>query len=192
MNYAQLKASIASWAARPDVPIADVVAMAEGEIRRAVRVQAQEKLATGSLVGGAFAIPVDFLDSRQMLVGGERASYITPEEYQLEQEASSTLKRFARIGASFCFVGGTTQAYSLLYRAAFAPLSADADTNWVLTNAPDVYLYGCLKHAAIWAKDASAAQGYDAVFVGAVERLNATDRASMYAGPLVARVRGAV
>lgn len=188
MNYAQLKTAITTWINRSDVPTADVVALAEAEIRRDVRVMAMEGITSGSLSSGSFAVPADFLESRQLLIGGKRHDFIPPERYQLEHEMQSTARYFTRIGGSFYVVNGGSGSYSLLYSAAFASLSADSDTNWVLTNAQDVYLFCALKHAAVWAKDAAAAQGYDAMYQAAVSKLNSSDRASRFAGALSARV----
>ena len=188
MNYAQLKAAITTWINRSDVPTADVVALAEAEIRRDVRVMAMEGITSGSLSSGSFAVPADFLGARQLLIGGRRHDFIPPERYQHEQEMQSTARYFTRIGGSFYVVNGGSGSYSLLYSAAFASLSANSETNWVLTNAQDVYLLCALKHAAVWAKDAAAAQGYDAMYQAAVSKLNSSDRASRFAGALSARV----
>lgn len=189
MNYGQLKTKIASWINRSDVPLSDVVELAEAEIARDVRVMALEGIVTGSLVGGRFDVPADFLSARQMLIGGKLYTFVSPEMYQREQECVSSARYFTRIADEFLIVGGGTDAYSLTYSAKFAALSADGDTNWLLTNAKDVYLYGALKHAAIWARDVTAAQGYQSVYDAAVARVNASDKGSRFAGSLTVRPR---
>ncbi len=189
MNYGELKTAVTTWINRSDVPTTDVVALAEAEIRRDVRVIAQETTVTGSLSSGRFAVPADFLDSRQLLIGGKVYAFVPPETYQIEQEMQTTARYFTRIGGYFYVVHGDAEAYSLLYFAAFPALSADADTNWVLTNAQDVYLFGALKHAAVWAKDAAAAQGYEGLYQAAVAKLNGADKASRFAGTLTVRPR---
>lgn len=189
MNYGQLKAAVIAWINRGDVPAADVVTLAEAEIRRDVRVIAQEHSVTGSLSSGQIAVPDDFIDSRQLVVGGYVHTFIPPEQYQLEQEMQSRARYFTRIGSALLVVNGTDQTYSLVYVAAFPALADDADTNWLLTNAHDVYLFSALKHAAIWAKDAASAQGYQAVYDQAVSRINGADKASRFAGTLTVRPR---
>lgn len=189
MNYGELKTAVTTWINRSDVPTADVVALAEAEIRRDVRVIAQENTVTGSLVSGRFAVPADFLDSRQLLIGGKVYAFVPPETYQMEQEMQSTARYFTRIGGYFYVVHGDAEAYSLLYVAAFPALSAESDTNWVLTNAKDAYLFCALKHAAVWAKDATAAQGYESMYQAAVAKLNGADKASRFAGTLTVRPR---
>ena len=189
MNYGQLKTAITSWASRSDVVAADMVALAEAEIRRDVRVMAQESLVAGSLVAGRFAVPDDFLDSRQVLIGGKVYDFVSPEQYQREQESQTSFRYFTRIGGYFYVVHGDAESYSLLYSTEFPALSDDSDTNWLLTKAHDVYLFCALKHAAIWLKDSASAQGYASVYDAAVAKVNGADKAARFAGQLTVRPR---
>jgi hypothetical protein len=191
MNYGQLKTAIASWvnhgAATASIP--DFVDLAEAEIRRDVRVMAMESLASGSLAAGVVALPTGYLDARQFVVNGLPCDYITPEEYQTQTYQQSRQNVYTRIGSSLYVINGGTQTYSLIYRASFAALSADADTNWLLTNAPDVYLFCALKHAAIFLKDAAAAQGYEGLYQAARSKTTSADSAGAVSGPMRMRAR---
>lgn len=191
MNYAQLKASVANWINRTDInaDIETIVDLAEAEIRRDVRVMAMEAFTTGTLTGGTLALPANFLESRQLLIGSTPYEYVTPERYQIEVSLSSSLKMYTRIGMSLYVLGGGTSAYSLLSYGAFAALAADGDTNWLLTNAPDVYLWQCLKQAGIYVKDQAAAEGYAGLYTAAKDALNGTDKAARISGPLTIRPR---
>lgn len=189
MNYGELKAAVTAWINRSDVPAVDMVSLAEAEIRRDVRVIAQENVLTGSLSSGRFAVPADFLESRQLTVGGKVYNFVPPEQYQIEQEMQSKARYFTRIGGFMYVVHGDAEDFSLIYVAAFPQLVSDTDTNWVLTNAHDVYLFCALKHAAIWSKDVEAAQAYQSVYGSAVSRVNGADRGSRYVGTLTVRPR---
>jgi hypothetical protein len=63
----------------------------------------------------------------------------------------------------------------LAYYKTLPALSADADTNWLLTKAPDSYLYGALLQAAPYLKDTAETslwlQAHDMV-VGELETDN--------------------
>ncbi len=191
MNYGQLKASIASWlnhgAATSSIP--DFVTLAEGVIRRDVRVSDMESLVTGSLVAGALDLPANYLDARRLVVNGLPCDYVTPEEFQDQTFQQSRENVYTRIGSSLYVINGDTSTYSLIYRGAYDALADDADTNWVLTNAPDVYLFAALKFGAIFLKDAPAAQGYDTVYEGAKNKTNGSDSAGRVSGPMRMRPR---
>ena len=191
MNYGELKTAVPNWLANSTVTpvIGDVVRLAVAVIDRDVRVRAMEKAVTGTLVDGVAALPADYLESRNLVINGEVYDYITPERYQLEQSRGGVFKHFTAVGLSLYVVGGGSGAYTLTYVASFPALTADTDTNWLLTNAPDVHLYACLKQAAVFVKDAAAAQGYEALYQDAKNKVNSSDRASRFNG--MTSVRGA-
>ena len=63
----------------------------------------------------------------------------------------------------------------VLYWKAFDAMSLDADTDWVLTNAPNIYLDGILMEAARYYKDAGLFETAKAAFIDGVAMLNAYD-----------------
>ena len=66
-----------------------------------------------------------------------------------------------------------------------------ADTNWIMQNAPSLYLNGCLMQAAIYVGDTDAAKLYGALYIGAVSALNRRRKTELAAASNVKmRVRG--
>lgn len=192
MTHLELKTAIAGWINHSAVTgvMSTLVTLAEAQLRRDVRVSAMESLVTGSLSGGSVALPSRFVDARRLLVDGHVYNYITPEHYQDELDANSQERLFTVMGGSIYAVAASTEAYSLLCHRWFEPLSGDSDTNWVLTNASDVYLWQGLKQAAIYMKDAAAAQGYEALYQQSLASMNSMDKAGRTAGTLTIRSRG--
>ena len=178
-TYGDLKTAIANQLARSDLTtaIVDFVALAEADIRRDVRIQDMETLVTGTLTGETLAFPTRFVSARRLAVAGDVYTFETPEVYQVESDAGNTsLKIYTIIGTNFYILGGTSgAAYSLIYMASFAAFSSNSDTNSLLTNHPDVYLYGACKHAAIYLKDDTDAAKYAGAYQAAVSRVNARD-----------------
>lgn len=56
----------------------------------------------------------------------------------------------------------------ITYKLAVPALTAGAPTNWVLSVAPDVYLYGTAQHAVIFNGDATSAKAYVGAYQQAV------------------------
>ena len=140
-NYGELKTAIAAWLNKSNLTsvIPDFIAMAELDMRRDLRLAVMETLATGTLSGETLAHPDRFVEARRLVVGDDVYAYRTPEEYQLL--ADSSQKVFTSIGQSIYILGGTAgDDYSLIYKAGLAALTGDGNTNWILTNAPDIYL----------------------------------------------------
>jgi hypothetical protein len=79
--------------------------------------------------------------------------------------------------------------YTIIYTGVVTPaiMTANADTNRMLTTFPALYLYSALRHAAIWAQDIELAQVYTAAYEGEALRVTKADRTSRYSGPLASR-----
>ena len=188
-TYAELKAAIATQIARSDLttPIVDFVTLVEADIRRDVRIQEMESLATGSLTGETLAFPTRFVLARRLAIAGKVYTYETPQVYRVESDAGSTVRIFTTIGTNLYILGGASgTAYSLLYLASFAAFSGSTDTNALLANAPDVYLYGACKHASIYLKDDADAAKYAGAYQAAVSQVNGRDAQKKASGSALA------
>lgn len=179
MNYGELKTQIGDFHNHSSVTskVGDFVTLASASIRRDVRVSAMESLTTGTLSSGVLTLPSGYLDARQLVVGGNPYEYVTSDQYQIETSDNTQEWHYTRIGNTLRVVSGGSSSYSLLYYDDFADFSADTDTNWVLTYAPDVYLFCALKFAAVYMKDANAASGYEALYQDAKNKANGADKA---------------
>lgn len=152
-TFDELKTAAASWLHRADLTsqIPDFITLAEAKLNRQLRLRAQETTATGT-VSATVALPTSFIGMRSLTVsaGGKSypLTYITPELLASEtgQPTSYTI-----VGDSIKFQNSTTgYTYTLVYYVPFAALSAGV--NWLITNAPDVYLYSTLLEAAPYMK----------------------------------------
>lgn len=186
-TYGELKTAVADWLKRSDLTsnIPTFVGLAEANIRRDVRVRAMEQEATGTLTAVTLALPTRFLEARRVILGTTVQDYVTPNEWY-GLRASST-DQYTILGESFHFQ--KLANYAIRYWQAFASLSADGDTNWLLTNAPDVYLWASLEQAAIFIRDDSMAALSRAQYQNALARLNATEQRARFGGPLAVRPR---
>lgn len=192
-SYATLKTDVAGWLNRTNLTskLGDFVQIAESNIRRDLEVRTQELIATGSLTGETLAFPTRYSELRRLKVGDRLCRYLTPEHYALKdfQNAGAPARWYTIIGESFYILdGAATDTYELVYSQWFASLSADGDTNWVLTNAPDVYLWGSCFAGAVYLKDVNAAAGYKGLYDAAVKALKDKEKAAKWAGvPMMIR-----
>lgn len=90
------------------------------------------------------------------------------------------------------------QAHTFLLRYHKKLDIASDSTNWLLSNYPNAYLYGSLKHAAVLLQDYNAAQGYGTLYEDIIRKIRNAElanlsRATLTVDPalLVASVRGA-
>jgi hypothetical protein len=72
----------------------------------------------------------------------------------------------------------------ILYRANIPAITSDNATNWLLTLAPDLYLYGALLESAAYNKDDARLSVWGTAFQTCLEQLNIHgDRQSSNSGP---------
>jgi hypothetical protein len=190
-NFGDLKTEIASWLNRSDftdAQLAKFVMLGESDIRNDIDTRENELLATGTMTGDGFTAPSGYLSTRTLVVDGDNVEYLTPEQYAAQVSAEITSGYFTLNGNTFSVLGGDGKAYELLYRSTIAALSLDADSNWILANAPEVYLWCGCKYGSAFLKDAEAAMLYGKLYDDAMRKLNRRERQSRVGGSLRVRV----
>ena len=185
LDYGELKTAVAAWIKRADLTsvIPTFIALAESDITNDVRCRAMELRAGITLAGETQPHPDGLIEVRQLVIGGEEYEYVTPQVYEANTDARRRI--FTSVGQSFLINGGASgDVGTLVYRAGFAALAQDADTNWLLTNHPEVYLWAALRHACIYTLDDAGRASYAQLYAGAVERLNRREAMNSHSGPM--------
>lgn len=180
---------IASWLNRSDLTDAQIdlfITAAEADIRNDLTVRESEQAVTGVVVSGEFSAPADYLFARVVTVDDHVLEYVAPDRFASLQDAENTGRFYTIRGTTFRVLTG--DAYSLTYMGGIAALVSDADVNWVLTNAPDVYLWAGCKYGSVFLRDPEAASGYGQLYQSAALRLNNLETRARFGGPMVVRV----
>lgn len=171
-NYADLQASIGQWLARADLAAAapDLIQLAEVRIGRDLQRMQHRRLmatATGTLTAGAAALPSDFATVRSVVVPWGADSLPLPplDSTQQAQEPSTPLGYWID-GNTLRIVGGGDSAYTLNYWQRLPSLSVA--TNWLIGEAPDLYLYATLLEAAPYLKNDSRIPVWQAGYTAAI------------------------
>jgi len=141
-----------------------------------------EVIVTDTAVVGSdlVALPAGHIESRSLRISFDgiesRLSYRTPATMIFTQ-GQGTPQFYTIIGESIQFDIASEFAYvvTFQYLQGVIPLTKSNDTNNVLTKYPNLYLYGCLKQAFIWADDDDKAVKYAALFFAAIKSANTTE-----------------
>ncbi len=186
-DYAALKLQIADWLNRTDLTdvIPEFVRLAESRIRTDLKIRVQELVETGTLTGETLALPTQLNEVRRLVVRDRELAYLTPEQYQRlnRLSVSSPARYYTIIGESFYILGGRDgDDYVLTYWEWFDYFVLDTDTNWLLLNAPDVYLWASLEAGALYLKDYPASADFRARYEAAVKRVQDREKDMRYSG----------
>jgi len=158
-NYTELNTAVANWLDRSDLSarIPEFIGLCEARFNRSLRIRAMETLDTSvSTVADTktIALPTGYVQMRDIHITGDplvQLQYVTPEIMNRIHAGSVSGRPevYTIIGENIV-LGPTPDAVystSMLYYKTFDALSDSSPTNWVITNAPDVYLYGTLLEA---------------------------------------------
>ena len=163
-TYAELQSSIADWLLRDDLTsvIPTFISLAEAKFNRRIRDYRMVKRATAQVDTAYFAIPSDWQEKVRFQINTSPITtleYVTPDQAAEEKRLYKSSGRpafFTMIGDEFQIVPAPDSTYNaeLTYYSKIPALSASNTSNWLLTKAPDIYLYGALMEAAPYLDDA--------------------------------------
>lgn len=202
-TYQNLKAEIISWSHRDDLAlkIDTFIDMAESKMLanedEPLQLRSEETLVafSTSITDRFAALPTGYQSARKLriqIVDGESHELRFRTPGQLNIKSSTGLPHFFTITDQIEFDRVSDQVYAgeIQYYQDFTPLSTAAPTNDVLTNHPNIYLFG-----ALWAlksftnEPQSAADNYNK-FIQAIRGANNKDRLGRYGPAPVMRVEG--
>lgn len=202
-NFSNLKADIQRRSKRNDVSDADVegyIQQAEAEMynneHAPLRIRAMEsrQRASASTSSRFLALPDDFLEMRALHIvadsGNADVKYMAPELMYVS--GASGKPQFFTVTSQIEFDKTPDSAYvvemSLLTK--LTALSTSNTTNSVLTQSPNIYLFG-----ALWAlfndvQEYDISQMYYERFIGAIKGINKTDKRGRHGPSPKMRIQG--
>lgn len=193
-TYAELQTAIGNWLGRPGDPliaaiIPDWITLCELRINRELRLRAMEERATASVSSPFVALPSGFLAMRNLQLNTSPVTaldIVSPELIDRIAAGSATgrPRLYAVVNDEIQFAPAPDATYTaeMVYWKKLDPLSATTPTNWLLANAPDVYLFGALVEAAAYLGDDAHLGAWDTRYQSAVARLQAADDAGTWSG----------
>ena len=197
-TYSDLKSTIADWLNRDDLTavIPTFISLAESGIERVLRTVDMIATSDSTVDSEYHAVPTDMLEVRSMqitsAVPNKRVDFVTIDELSAMDSQDSGIPRyFTIVGSNFRFHPVPDGSYTarLVYYADLPKLSDSVTTNWLLTAAPDVYLYGALSQAAPYLKDDERTALWASLYTAAIQQLQTADeRGATSGGVLKSRV----
>ena len=192
-TYTELKTSIGNWLNRDDLTsvIPDFIALAESGINRDLRHYKMVGRVDATLDSRYVQVPTDWLESvRFSITSGdtykiEMVSRDDMIEYRQKTMDTAGRPRFyANIGDTIEVFPTPDAEYDmqLLYYKKIPALSGSNSANWLLEDAPDIYLYGALIHSAPYLQDDPRAQTWAALYSAGLQSLQNASDSTRYAG----------
>lgn len=211
-TYATLVTAVTEWLARDQDAtlisrIPDFIVLAEAKFNRELFVRQMETRSTADVDTSSnepefISLPSDFQSMRRVRLSGvtgkpclEFKSGTQMDEYRFGTSDVGGQPRYFTLFGSEMELAPTPDAnytIEMVYRASVPPLASNSP-NWLLLQAPDLYLYGALLESAPYLKEDGRIQTWGLGFTAALDGLNRLGMTSTFnAGPLTVRVSGQV
>lgn len=189
-TYSELKSAIADWLLRDDLTtvIPTFIALAEAQFNREIRDYRMVKRSTAEVDTEYFVPPADWLENVRFQLNTTPATtldFVTPDQMSEEESRRGSVGRpmyFTMIGSNFQImpIPDSTYDAELVYYSKIASLSDSNTENWLLTDSPDIYLYGALMQAAPYLNDDQRIQVWSGLYRQGIEAMRTqSDRAKV-------------
>jgi hypothetical protein len=200
-TYSELKTACANWMARTSLSdrIPEFITLAEAKFNRLLFVPQMEQRSTATVDTTSddpqyITLPSDFQTMRRVRLNGvtgkprlEFMSHTQIDDYRTcTDDVSGQPLYFSILGSEMELAPTPNEDYSLemVYRKNIPALSDSNTTNWLLTFAPDAYLYGALMEAAAFMVEDERIPLWAAALKSVVDNINDLGERRAYgAGP---------
>lgn len=188
MTYAQLKTDVASLMNRSDSATLDLipswVKLVNARVNRKLETADMEVYGQIVTQSGQAPLPDEYitLANVQVLDLEDPLTYVEPNGLDGLAALSGTPQYYTIQGRNMLFypapVDGTI--IEIRYARRVPELSADADTNWLLSAHPDIYLYGATYHGFLHIQQTEFAATSGVEFMRAMDELSDLSARELY------------
>ena len=193
-NYSDLVSAIGAWLDRDDLAerAPDFIRLAEARMNRLLDDPEMEISFTGTPVDGALVLPADYGEMVSLTAGRGRLSAVGPDQFTDFISQPGEPRYYSISGRTMRFAPVGAGPVTMVYRRRIPSLTADSATNWLMSLAPDAYLYGSLVQASAYLAEDDRVMAWKAVFEEAIAELRVdAARRKWGAGPIAPRINRA-
>lgn len=196
-NYTELKASIADFLNRADLTsqIPDFIALAEARFNRDLRLNSMLQRDTTVATSDYVSLPSDWLEHVSVTVVNDGTvyrplTYVSNEEFNRLrlQNLTGTFRYYTIQDNNIALLPAMSAGsvtLEIFYYGKIPALSASNASNWLLTRAPDLYLYASLSAAEAFLQNDERLQLWVSAAQAAIDSLKAeSERAKRSQGLL--------
>ena len=197
-TYSELKTSIANYLNRDDLTsvIPDFITLTENRLDRELRVRANMIRASTTTTAGTsfYNLPTDLIELRNITYGQSGGNtyalnYLSPESGSREYGAYNQgyPRAYTNLGLNIELYPTPDAAYSIgiNYFRKITPLSDSVTTNNILTNFPNLYLYGSCLEGELYLNDTEQTNRFGTIYQDALTNVQESEDRSRYSGTVM-------
>lgn len=193
MTYTDLVSDLEAYLNRTDYTthIPRFIQLTEARLNRLLEDPEMEVTSTATTSGQYLAPPDDLGEIKSIRVGNYRLAQSTAADFSGFPSISGIPQYYGLFGGQIAFgpIPSNGSTVTIVYVRRIPGLTAGNPTNWLLTLAPDIYLYGCLLQAHVFGWFDERISLFKAAFDEAIQELRIDgQRRRLGAAPLAPRL----
>jgi len=175
-NYNTLVSAVGDWLDRPDLAtesrLSTFIQLAEARLNRLLEDPEMEVTSNSTATGAATALPADYGSMVSISTGSGHLTPVGSVEFASFDSISGIPRYYSITDGAIGFgPSNFTTPIRMVYRRRLPALSITNQTNWLMTLAPDVYLYGTLVQAEAFLGEDDRLVGWKAMFDESIDEL---------------------
>jgi len=185
-TYSELKSAVADWLNRTDLTavIPSFIELAEADLTRNLRHRKMIVRADANLNAEYTQTPADWFQTQTLILETNpvtQLEYLAPEALNAKRASSSAVGKplfYTMIGTEIqCYpVPDSTYVAEIVYYSEIPSLSDSNPTNWLLSLAPDIYLYSTLLQSAPYLQDDARLATWAALYTKKMADIEISDQ----------------
>lgn len=191
-TFTELSTEIGEWLDRDDLTprIPTFIRLVESRLNRLLEDPEMEVSASLTSSGGSITLPDDYGEMVSIGTPYQRLTQATPADFASFNNVSAPPRWYSITEGEIQFAPNAAASITLIYRRRIPGLTSTNPTNWLLTLAPDAYLYGALMQASAFLVEDSRAANWKTLFEEAIAELRADAQKRRWgSGPIAPRTR---
>lgn len=196
-TYSELKNSVENYLNRSDITnvIPDFITLTENRLNRELRVRANMVRATTTTTSGTafYDLPSDLIELRNITYDTSSSSYaltyLSPESSSREYGSTGNgfPRAYTNLGKNIKLAPTPDGAYTINinYFQKLNSLSDSVTSNDILTEFPDLYLFGSCMEGAIYLNDTEQTQRFASIFQATLDEVKRSEEAARYSGTVM-------
>lgn len=183
-TYTELQTALENWLHRADLSsrIPEFISLAEARFYQGsdpIRIIGMHERVTGTTSGGALPLPSDFLETIRLVVtsSGKYYSleYMAPDLFSQFEDINGIPRFYTLLAGEIKTAPNSNVDYILDYYKRLPALSTTS-TNTILTNYPNLYLYGALLEASPYIGNNKEISLWATAYADAVKGINKSEQ----------------
>lgn len=201
-TYAELKTAVADFLNRDDLTsvLGTFVSLAEANLNRDIRHWKMEQRSTAEIDDQYLTLPTDWLDTVRITVKDTVPYALNLMSRDEIQDARYAAGDVSGKPTHYAHIAGEVELYptpdatydiELLYNQRIEALSDSNTSNWLLEEAPDLYLYATLVETAVYLRDDERLASFGGLYQSKLNALLSESRKAVVSGSgLKLNIRG--